>query len=547
MNKNKKLTVAGFIFFVLGLLLTFNFQFQTSQSLKSFQEDSRNNSAVSESLFFTLNHIENDLNRLRRNISYYESSSSLLSYNKTHDLVLNLVTWIEAEKKLSKDSLLARLPSFPNQERLKDNSILQEWKIAFNSGLKKLSSTVLKLNLSSNAQKEFRKKLVEIDVESKKIRWVKSAPRIPGESFETKMTFDIINQIQKNLNSLDQTLFSGENTSVTSPRVVQDSLINSWIAFSILIIGMVLVASSVFMQNNNSFIKKYKEKIKNKSFDASNERISEVAILNLLDQAIFYLSSNNEIIWSNKKAQEMVLSKSDISKILKNAYKDENGKKISSFKDLDYSIDVEFLDQKNQDGSKIFCLIMKQVNDYISNIELNAPVDEKILEASQENHHFDFSSLIEKTLTSMSHVFKLSGTEYKFDSSDVNLCFCDFNKIELSTRSFLSAIHQLIKDDFDIKQVIIKTSSSNGHLALSTFVPSFNFDGASFDDDKRFMQQMFLDDMKKIEKNLAHYSAKIVIRKQNHSDNNVEGFFVELSLNNKGSPKEISDKKQVLI
>jgi hypothetical protein len=547
MNKNKKLTMTGLIFFVIGFMLMLNTHLQTSQNLKSFQDDSKNNSVVSESLFFTLNHIENDLNRLRKNISLNESSSKLQFYNETRELVLNLVTWLKGVKNLSNDSLLAHLPSFPNQERLKDSSILEEWKISFNLGLKKLSLTVNNLNLSSDVQKEFKKRLFEIDNKAKQIRWMGASPGIASESLEVKMNFDLINQIQKNLNLLDQTIISGINTFSASTKISQNRLdVNIWISFSMLFFGMLLVVSSILMQNNNLIVRKYKEKIKNKAFDSNNLKISEIAILNMLDQAIFYLSSSNEIIWANTKAQGMTLNKSDLSIILKNTYKDENGLKVSSFRGKDYSLDVEFLDQKNIDGGKIFCLILKQLNEDTSNLASNVLLDQKVLDVSQQDHHFDFTSLTQDTLTSMSHVFKLSGTEYKLDSTNANLCFCDFNKIETCTRTFLTAIHQLIKDDFDVKQVVFNTSSHAGHLSLSAFVPAFNLDEGELKEAKH-SQLIFLDEMKKIEKNLANYSPRILTSKKNYEDNNVDGFYVELCFSNIKSPKEISDKNHVLI
>jgi hypothetical protein len=555
MNMKQKQALSGLALLAVGfsLMIRHESQLSRAQANTSF---SNPKTIIPESVYLGLNHIENDMNRLRKNIQANDvlsikvgssnTNSELVSYRETQTMLNNLITFLKEKQLLFRNDISRSVPGFPLEERLKDDAILKDWKISIKKGLSATLAQVNNLRVDDVTKSEIKKRLNAISNEANKIAWANRSASTKVVTAKANPAGAILNQMQKNLAQLDQDILNLSQTNIAANSSSNQTSSSPWMAWMMAFGGLSILiqALSTLKKDKTNSAQQTTSKTENTIFNGV--KISETAIFDRLNQAIFYLSGNYEILWANSTAKKMSMSKNDLSSVLKNAYKDEEGKRISTFNHSDYWLDVEYLDQKMADGNKIFCLIMAQVNDSTSQIKMNSTDFESLMEISMDQLDFDFTQMVREMLGNMSYIFKLSGTEFKFDTTEASQCISEMKKVENASKTLLSAVHQLIKDDFEAKAVVVKTANQNGRLHLSAFVPSLNVEG-KLSQIKKLAYQVFLEEMVKVERNLLPYGARVILRHQKPSENEQSGFFIELSFTNINIYSDVLKNTQVTV
>ena len=399
MKMKKMQAVTGLALLTAGFSIMISHESKISMSNSIVQSSSK--TVIPESIYIGLNHIENDMIRLKKNIQSSDilsiqvaptnSESELVSFRQTESMLNNLITWLKEKQLLFRNDVSRSVPGFPLEERLKEEVALKDWKAAMNKGLTLLISQVNNLNVDEATKTEIKKRLTNISTTASKIAWSSRSVSTKVVTAKANPAGIILNQMQKNLAQLDKEILNFSQAKIEESSKSESRNGSPWLAWMMAFGGLTIFIEALSQLRKSKGRDTQKKSSEGTSTLFSGVTISETSVFDRLNQSIFYLSGSYDILWANAAAKKMSMTKSDLSYVVKNAYKDEDGKRISSFNNSDFWLDVEYLDQKMADGNKIFCLIMAEVNDSSSQIKMNSNDFETMMESSLDQLDFDFT------------------------------------------------------------------------------------------------------------------------------------------------------------
>ncbi|MFZ4713669.1 MAG: hypothetical protein ACOYL6_08160 [Bacteriovoracaceae bacterium] len=589
MKTKAKQTLIGLILVSVGLAITVKNEVKHEFNRKITFNNTQN--TLPEGVYTELNHLENDLSRLVNQIEKSQSSDNaagevkasaesaetqvLAGYESTQEAVLNLINWLKEKRLLFRNEIANSLPSFPQAYRLQDSEMLENWKGMFAKAVKMKSLQALKLNISEANKNEIQKRLTVISNEAQKIHWqnqavVKMSPVNNNSQKNSNSSVLILaKQMQKSLGQIDdemvrwgqavnETVKNAKNVSANQTDVTKNP--EFWFSLTLALMGLGLIGQAIYSSwgsNPDNFETVSDEAIlmaeaeialANRSAEVKPTlTVNESVIFDRMNQPVFFLTSKYDILWSNQSAQKLSMNSESLSQLLRAAYKDDSGKRISSIGLRDYFVDVEYLEQKMDDGSKIFCLILTGAQESEKGIIMEENDFSSLMKNSFDNKSFDFNFFVLNELEKMAYIFKLSGTEFLYGqagSKETLQCLADIKKCESSTKLYISALHQLVKDDFEAKAVMINAQASGPRMILSAFIPAFNVDG-KLQQMKKLAYQAFLEEMVKVEKHMMAYGARIVLRQQAGSQTELGGLLIEFSFENKNALEEMLKKAHI--
>lgn len=224
-------------------------------------------------------------------------------------------------------------------------------------------------------------------------------------------------------------------------------------------------------------LKKKKEKIEAVAME-EEDKINPTLkrILLDLEYPLFMVNPGLEVVWKNKRSEELELNTQSIQEIFSNKENTDtakiNGRDYRLiFSELAYkSGKVNHLVQCRPD-----IVAARHLDHLLDTAEVTA-----FLESMSQNKEMTFGDVNQTTAqlaVKLGYLFKVSGKfldiDFKKEMSD---CFIEKDRLEKILKEFIMSCHHMIKDQSDVEGIFLRTDEAGNKFSVSCFLSNYRAD-----------------------------------------------------------------------
>ena len=210
-----------------------------------------------------------------------------------------------------------------------------------------------------------------------------------------------------------------------------------------------------------------------------------------LEYPLFMVNPSLEVVWKNKRSEDLDLSTQSVQEIFSNK-ENTDAAKING---RDYRLIFSELAYKSGKVNHLVqcrpeIVASRHLDHLIDAAEVTAFLED--MSQSKELTFGDVNQTTAHLAVKLGYLFKVSGKfldiDFKKEMSD---CFIEKDRLEKIIKEFMMSCHHMIKDQSDVEGIFLRTDEAGNKFSVSCFLSSFKVDSLSTNPMARDFLQRF--------------------------------------------------------